>query len=95
MPECSPCDSAAFLPRLGATGLKVPSTVCAGTLPASWANNTSLRTLNLSDNNFTGSLPQQWAALSQLQTLNASRNTLSGTIPSSWSNGSMHSLTAL
>lgn len=69
--------------------------VCAGTLPASWANNTSLRSLDLSDNNFTGSLPQQWAALSQLQALNASHNSLSGTVPSTWRNGSMSSLTAL
>ena len=71
------------------------SMVCAGTLPASWANNTSLRNLNLSSNNFTGSLPQQWASLSQLRTLNASHNSLSGTIPSSWRNGSLSSLTTL
>ena len=95
MPECTFGHSGAFLTCCTATGPEVPSTACAGTLPASWANNTSLRSLNLSDNNFTGSLPQQWAALSQLQALNASHNSLSGAVPSSWCNGSMSSLTAL
>ena len=95
MPECKLRHSGAFHTCCDATGLEVPSMACAGMLPASWANNTGLRSLDLSDNNFTGSLPQQWAALSQLQTLNASHNSLSGTVPSSWRNGSMSSLTAL
>lgn len=95
MPERISCDCVASPQRCDAAEPEVASMVCAGTLPASWANNTSLRSLDLSNNNFTGSLPQEWALLSQLRTLNVSHNSLSGAIPSSWHSGSMSSLTAL
>lgn len=56
----------------------------AGSVPASWSDNTRLRSVNLSNNTLTGSLPSEWSNLHELQMLNASANLLTGTLPSSW-----------
>ncbi len=60
--------------------------MCAksGSIPGTWADNTRLTSVNLSNNTLTGSLPADWSRLSQLQSLNASANLLTGTLPASW-----------
>eukprot|EP00873_Tetraselmis_striata_P024009 jgi/Tetstr1/444273/TSEL_032165.t1 len=55
------------------------------TLPVQIGFLTSLRQLDLSNNELVGSLPEQWSALSNLTELNLSSNQLIGELPEQWS----------
>lgn len=57
-----------------------------GTIPATLASLTQLRTLHLGDNDFSSSIPMELANLVNLRVLNVSHNRLTGSIPSSFSN---------
>lgn len=59
--------------RLSSVGLR-------GTIPASLAELTQLRVLDISGNNFTGNIPPSFSALVLLEECNLSRNQLSGSL---------------
>jgi hypothetical protein len=62
---------------------------CAGGLPESWANLSSLSQLRISNApNISGSIPASWADLTtSLQQLELSHLNLSGPLPTSWAAG--------
>jgi Leucine-rich repeat (LRR) protein len=71
--------------RVVITTISLGSNSLTGTLPASWARLSKLRSIGLSSNSLTGTVPRQWSELASLSTLDLASNSLSGTLPTMWS----------